>query len=161
MSDCHRRIELFLGSLERVAEVIERPLAKEAHAALEAALRYFQEAAPKHTADEEESLFPRLRQIHDPYVEDALSTLNALEHEHRRADGLHAEVHALGVQCLEQGRLPVAEAERFRQAVSKLVSIYAEHIRIEDEVVFPAAKRALSAPEKSAIAYEMALRRKT
>lgn len=29
LSDCHRRIEMFLGSLQRVAEVIELPLTKE------------------------------------------------------------------------------------------------------------------------------------
>jgi iron-sulfur cluster repair protein YtfE (RIC family) len=160
LSDCHRRIEMFLGSLRRVAEVIDRPLPKEAYAALEAALLYFQEAAPKHTADEAESLFPRLRQIHDSDVENALKTLNALEHEHRRADALHAEVHALGVQCLEHGQLPIAEAEQFRKAVNELNSMYCEHIRIEDDIIFPTARRVLSAPQKSAIANEMASRRK-
>jgi hemerythrin superfamily protein len=63
LSDCHRRIEMFLGSLQRVSEFVDRPLTSQARAALESALPYFQEAAPKHTADEEESLFPRLRQI--------------------------------------------------------------------------------------------------
>ena len=66
LSDCHRRIEMFLGTLERVASVIDRPLTEETRPALESALRYFREAAPKHTADEEESLFPRLRQMHLP-----------------------------------------------------------------------------------------------
>lgn len=60
LSDCHRRIKMFLGSLQHVAEVIDRPLTDDARAALESALRYFRESAPKHTADEEESLFPRL-----------------------------------------------------------------------------------------------------
>jgi len=45
------------------------PLTEETRAALESALRYFREAAPKHTADEEESLFPRMRQKRDPNVE--------------------------------------------------------------------------------------------
>jgi len=60
LSDCHRRIEMFLRVLEGVALVIDRPLTGESRSALESALRYFREAAPKHTADEEESLFPRL-----------------------------------------------------------------------------------------------------
>ena len=72
LSDCHRRIEMFLGTLERVASVIDRPLTEETRPALESALRYFREAAPKHTADEEESLFPRLRQMHHLDVEKAL-----------------------------------------------------------------------------------------
>jgi iron-sulfur cluster repair protein YtfE (RIC family) len=159
LSDCHRRIEMFLGSLQRVAEIIDHPLTKEAHAALESALQYFREAAPKHTADEEESLFPRLRQIHNPEVDSALSTLDALEDDHRRTDALHAEVHILGVQCLKEGQLSGEEAGRFRQAINTLASIYGEHIRTEDNVVFPAAKRALSGAQKSAIANEMAFRR--
>jgi hemerythrin-like domain-containing protein len=160
LSDCHRRIEMFLGSLQRVSEFVDNPLTNDARAALESALRYFQEAAPKHTADEEESLFPRLRDIDDPATEKAISTLDALEVDHRRAEALHSEVHALGVNCLNQGPLQIKEAERFRQAVRDLASIYAEHIRIEDNVVFPAAMRALSSSQKSAIANEMASRRK-
>jgi len=58
-----------------------------------------------------------------------------------------------------RGHLPLEEAGRFRQAVSDLAVIYGERIRIEDEVVFPAAKRVLSGAERSAIAHEMAFRR--
>ena len=71
LSDCHRRIEIFLGALEAVAKLIDRPATEETNRALESALRYFGQAAPKHTADEEESLFPRLRQIHDPAIQAA------------------------------------------------------------------------------------------
>lgn len=159
LSDCHRRIEMFLASLQRVAEVIDSPLSNDARSALATALRYFHDAAPKHTEDEEVSLFPRLRQLHHPEVEKALSTLDVLENDHRRADALHAEVHALGLQCLQTGSLPPTDADRFRHAVNDLVSIYGEHIRIEDDVIFPAAKRTLSSSEKSAIAKEMSSRR--
>jgi len=93
---------MFLASLQRVAKIIDSPLTTEARSALEAALRYFHEAAPKHTKDKEESLFPRLRQIGLPEVESALSALNGLEEGHQRADALHAEVHMPGVQCLER-----------------------------------------------------------
>jgi Hemerythrin HHE cation binding domain len=66
LSDCHRRIEMFLGTLEAVSKLIDHPATEETSRALASALRYFGEAAPKHTADEEESLFSRLRQIHHP-----------------------------------------------------------------------------------------------
>jgi DUF438 domain-containing protein len=72
---------------------------------------------------------------------------------------MEQELIMLGVQCLESGHLPAREADRFRQAVSDLASIYGEHIRIEDNVVFPAAQQALSRSEKSVIANEMASRR--
>src|SRR6202051_4820731 len=62
LGDCHRRIEMFLNMLVRVAEQAHgEALNEEQRGALETALRYFREAAPKHTADEEERLFPRLR----------------------------------------------------------------------------------------------------
>jgi|SRR6516165_9866720 len=159
LSDCHRRIEMFLRSLERVAASIDQPLSKDARSALESALRYFCEAAPKHTADEERSLFPRLRQIHLPGTRSALMSLDALEHEHEQANILHAEVNALGIQCLEHGHLSVSETMRFREAVAELWNIYKEHIRVEDELVFPAAEQALSGSEKEAIAREMEERR--
>ena len=60
LGDCHRRIERFLNVLVSVAEQARgEAMNAEQHSALET-LRYFREAAPKHTADEEESLFPRL-----------------------------------------------------------------------------------------------------
>jgi hemerythrin-like domain-containing protein len=160
LSDCHRRIEMFLGSLVQVAPMLEKPLDANARTAMETSLRYFREAAPKHTADEEESLFPRLRRMHNPEVETALGTLDPLERDHRRADLLHAQVDRLGRKCLENERLSSEDAREFTQAVTELASIYKEHIRIEDEVVFPVAGKVLSAQEKAVIASEMAARRK-
>jgi hypothetical protein len=75
LSDCHRRIEMFLGLLQRVAPVIDSSLTADARTALETSLRYFQEAAPKHIEDEEESVFPRLRRMSNPEIERALATL--------------------------------------------------------------------------------------
>jgi hemerythrin-like domain-containing protein len=160
LSDCHRRIEMFLGALERVATVVDRPLTEETRAALESALRYFREAAPKHTADEEESLFPRLRQIRLPDVETAIEALERLEHEHLLAASLHAEVEELGQRYLATESLEATDVKTFRKAIPALVSIYKQHISIEDELVFPLAARLLSSIEKSAIADEMAARRK-
>jgi hemerythrin-like domain-containing protein len=66
LGDCHRRIERFLSVLARVAAEGRGPLDAATGAAFENALRYFRDAAPKHTADEEHSLFPRLRQSGHP-----------------------------------------------------------------------------------------------
>ena len=41
LSDCHRWIEIFLGTLERIAPAIDRPLTEDIRPALESALRYF------------------------------------------------------------------------------------------------------------------------
>ena len=159
LSDCHRRIEMFLRVLEGVASVIDRPMTEETRAALECALRYFREAAPKHTADEEESLFPRLRQMHLPEVETAIERLELLEHDHALAGSLHAVVEELGQRYLATKSLEPTGVEAFRKAIASLVSIYKQHISIEDDLVFPLAARFLSATAKAVIADEMAGRR--
>ena len=160
LSDCHRRIEMFLGTLMAVAEVIDGPPTEDATRALESALRYFSEAAPKHTADEEESLFPRLRQIQDAEIQAALLRLEQVEKEHLWAAPLHAEVERLGTKYLSPGSLSNREVGEFRSAVRDLVAMYKQHIAVEDECVFPLAARVLSHAEKSEIAAEMAGRRK-
>jgi hemerythrin-like domain-containing protein len=160
LSDCHRRIEMFLGVLEAVAAVIDRPLTEDTARSLESALRYFSQAAPKHTADEEESLFPRLRQMRDPELVAALSRIEKLEEEHRSATRLHDAVERLGTQCLASGNLSDVEIAEFRKSVANLAAIYKQHIRIEDEMIFPLASRMLSESAKQAVAKEMAGRRK-
>lgn len=159
LSDCHRRIEMFLGSLEQVAVVSDHLLSDDARRALESALRYFKEAAPRHTADEEESLFPRLRKAGGNEVLEVLSTVEVLETDHERAEALHAEADELGQRCLAAGYLEKQDAERFKAVQTELRKIYSEHIRIEDEIVFPAADRILTATQKAGVAAEMARRR--
>ncbi|MGH9642103.1 MAG: hemerythrin domain-containing protein [Terriglobales bacterium] len=159
LSDCHRRIEMFLGVLAAVAAAVERPLNDEARGSLDTALRYFREAAPKHTADEEESLFPRLQQFYRPDVAHVLARLRRLEADHRRVTPLHALVERLGTEYIESGISTPAKAAEFRAAVAELADIYKEHIKIEDGVVFPLAAQLLSAKDKQNIAHEMAERR--
>jgi hemerythrin-like domain-containing protein len=161
LSDCHRRIEMFLATLEAVARAGGAPLREDAARSLAAALRYFREAAPKHNADEEESLFPRMRRAGGTEAAAALTRLAALEEEHRWAEPLHAEADRLGRRYLAEGRLTEDEAEALRDAVGRLAAMYREHIRVEDEVVFPAAARVLSAADRAAMAGEMAARRET
>lgn len=159
LSDCHRRVEMFLGMLEAVGEVIDQPATEEINRALESALRYFGEAAPKHTADEEDSLFPRLRQLDHPEVQSAFAALDKLEDDHRWAISLHDNVERLGAQYLSTGKLSDNEIAEYRSSVASLAAMYKQHIRVEEELVFPLAARVLSATEKTAIGNEMADRR--
>src|SRR5690606_31654613 len=80
LQDCHRRIEKFLGVLLRITrETHGSELSEEYAEALAASLRYFRNAAPWHTRDEEESLFPRMRVRPEPSVADALAMIARLE----------------------------------------------------------------------------------
>lgn len=160
LSDCHRRIEMFIDTLEAVAKVIDRAVTDETERALASALQYFRESAPKHNADEEESLFPRLRLAQDREARSALEKLGQLEEEHRSAARLHAEVDRLGQLYLSKGSLSPAEAEDFAKAVASLKAMYRQHIDIEDRVVFPVAARILSLADQASIGSEMAARRK-
>ncbi len=159
LSDCHRRIETFLVSLEAVAAAIDQRASEDTRRGLQTALQYFGQAAPKHTADEESSLFPRMRRSRHPEIQSSLSQLDKLEEEHHLAAPLHAEVELLGTKYLLAGSLADAEVERFRNAVASLASLYKHHINVEDSVVFPLAARLLTQAEKMEVAEEMANRR--
>ena len=159
LTDCHRRIEMFLGALIVVAGKSDGALDREQRDALEKSLTYFREAAPKHTADEEESLFPRMRQVESAEVRAALEQVESLEREHRVADELHAKVDKLGRQWLTTGSLLPAEVAEIRIALSELKKIYDRHIAIEDEQVFPLARKVLASDEQKRVGEEMAARR--
>jgi hemerythrin-like domain-containing protein len=160
LSDCHRRIERFLDILLKVTAAGRgQALTSEHRTALQTALRYFAVAAPKHTADEEQSLFPRLRADSDPRAHAALARMDALEADHRVADEGHAEVDRLGRLWLEKNELAEADSTRLYDQLSALKSLYAHHIELEEKEVFPVAEQVLGGAKIRDIGREMAERR--
>lgn len=160
LSDCHRRIEHFLDVLLAIhRQAAGGPLTASNRADLETSLTYFESAAPKHTADEEHSLFPRLRASRAPEALHALDTLARLEHDHGRAAEHHDAVDALVRRWLANERLDPAETRELGERLSALHAIYREHIGIEDRELFPTAARVLSADAIQEIGREMAARR--
>lgn len=159
LSDCHRRIERFLAALVSVASRGGARLEPQDRRLLEAALHYFATAAPRHTADEEESLFPRLRASGDPQAAAALEAVQRLEADHRVAEGHHAAVDDLGRRWLSVGTLPDTDAAALVQHLDALQRIYDAHINVEDRELFPTAARLLSRSELEAVGREMAHRR--
>jgi hemerythrin-like domain-containing protein len=159
LSDCHRRIEHFLAVLLALVQHDSRgPLAGARRKDLEAALMYFAAAAPRHTADEEESLFPRLRESGDGLVAEALATIDRLERDHAEAALRHAEVDRLGRVWLARV-LEDQEIAALQSHLERLRTLYAAHIAVEDRELFPAAARVLSAEQIQAVGREMAARR--
>lgn len=159
MVDCHRRIEQFLRVLERVAETCAGELSGEERRALESALRYFREAAPHHTADEEESLLPRLRTLERPDLEELLVKADRIEEEHRRAEALHERVDACGRIWLERGAIGDATRAQMQRDLKALRKLYTGHIAFEEEQLFPAAAEVLDSVELAGVGREMAARR--
>jgi len=161
MMDCHRRIEHFLGILERVAGQTDGSrLDEPSQRAVHAALRYFREAAPNHTADEEHSLFPRLRDINSEAVSALLDEADRLEAQHREAERIHEQIEAAFKQWLHAGSLSSDQVDSVRQDLHALRGLYREHIAFEDDVVFPAAKRLLNKDTLARIGEEMEVRRR-
>ncbi len=159
LTDCHRRIEQFLSVLVEVSSQAGGKLTDEQRTAMETALRYFREAAPKHTADEERSLFPRLRSLDRPDVRTILSKVDSLETDHARADAAHAEIDRLGQEWLASGSLSEADAARLTALITDLSHLYRDHIALEEREVFPFAAAALDKSGREAIGKEMAARR--
>ena len=159
LTDCHRRIEMFLDVLLRVAgEYPDRPLDERAAEAVQTARRYFLHAAPRHTADEEESLFPRLKAAAEARGEHCLA-IERLEGDHQRADGMHARVDELLDTWLRGGTLPPAQASELGSLLGMLRELYRAHIDVEERDVFPLAGKVLSASDLSAVGNEMRTRR--
>jgi hemerythrin-like domain-containing protein len=159
LGDCHRRIERFLSTLVAVADQARvGRLNHDQRIALETALRYFREAAPRHTADEEESLFPVLCRTGklEPAI---LAKIVALKEDHEQATRYHHQTDRIGCRWLADGELQAGELDSLNIALTSLTNLYRGHIKVEDEVVFPRAVQALSDSEKAQLGCEMASRR--
>lgn len=160
LSDCHRRIERFLGALLAVCTRRRGgPLDAAERNVLLRATEYFRVAAPRHTQDEEVSLFPQLRASRDPRVPLALKNLERLEADHESADRRHREVDALVARWVESGSLDEAAARTLAGLLTELQAIYQEHIALEDNQIFPLAASVLTSDQISRLGNEMARRR--
>ncbi|MHB1698943.1 MAG: hemerythrin domain-containing protein [Acidobacteriaceae bacterium] len=173
LKDCHRRIERFLNVLCRVAERAQgRSLTEEERAAIEAALFYFQHAGRRHTADEEESLFPRLHATlpaesaagADIRTNMDLSAgmdmdIERLQSDHGRANQLHASIDELYMAWISAGSLPMDQEQLLLSSTRALQQLYAEHLIVEEQFVFPRAAASLDQKTLAAIGLEFKARR--
>ena len=160
LEDCHRRIEKFLDVLLTLAGQAQgNKLTNEQRAAIEVSLQYFREAAPKHTADEEESLFPRMRASQHHQAKEILSQLDHLHTEHVTAGQNHRGVDELFRRWLADGFLSAREFVRLTSLLHSLRDTYGRHIKEEETEVFPNAARILTTLDLKAIGLEMTTRR--
>jgi hemerythrin-like domain-containing protein len=168
LSDCHRRIEKFLEQIIRVCETARGgALNDNQREALQVALRYFRQAAPLHTADEENSLFPRLREraengdskAQSALAVSALAVIERLEADHDAADERHAVIDELGLRWLENNALSAQDATELEGETRNLRAFYAAHIAVEDNELFPLAGKVLADDTTETIGREMASRR--
>ncbi len=151
--ECHGRIRNFVAMARRVGEATDVP-DEEIREAAHRVHRYFAEALPRHVADEEESIVPRLLGRSDE-VDRALALMQAQHAEH---EPLLAELLAAcaalqdepGRSDLRERLLPVA------RSLEKELEI---HLANEEQVIFPALRTLLGDEDRRAIAEEMRARR--
>lgn len=160
MSHCHRKIEGYLAGLAASGEKFLGGSTEERAAGfriIDAAREHFAVRGPKHTEDEEISLFPRLREYGGHEAEDALA---ALETEHRVAEGVHSEFDELIERLPRDGSAAMKEIHLFNELVTELTDLYRPHIRVEDEIIFPTAARVMPSNVLLMIGEEMRARRR-
>ena len=157
LKDCHRRIEHFLDILCVVAErARDRSLTEEEQSAVKASLQYFHVGGERHTRDEEESLFPRLLTA---APDGAATVIDRLTRDHCDANDLHASIDWLYTAWISARTLQRAEQADLLAQTASLRRLYADHIQIEENEVFPRASRALDSESLAAIGREFSARR--
>jgi hemerythrin-like domain-containing protein len=157
LKDCHRRIESFLGILGVVVGRAQgRCLTVEERSAVQAALQYFRTGGQRHTADEEQSLFPRLRES----AAESLQEIDRLEDDHHEANDLHGSVERLYSNWIETGGLGSEETQQLLSQTARIRQLYSDHILIEETIVFAWAIEVLDRQTIAAIGTEFRFRRK-
>ena len=148
---CHGRIEAQLRTLEKLcAHLPIHGADAQARQAAQAIMRYFDTAGRHHHCDEEDDLFPRLRE-RAPQV---APVLDALGEQHRRMEDAWASLRAeLDAVSRGAAQLPAPRGAAF-------AALYREHIERENRDVLPLAKRVLNAADVAALRRAMTARRR-
>lgn len=148
---CHDKILQQCATLERLAaHLLAHGNDAQAQQAAQGILRYFATAGQFHHLDEEENLFPLLREAR-PEVQGLLAQLEA---EH---------VGMLAAWAAVQGELQQLLAGERRQlspdVVADFVQRYRAHVALENAQVLPLAEGVLSAAAQQKIGRAMMARR--
>jgi hemerythrin-like domain-containing protein len=153
---CHQRIRNFTGIAARLAEAAGAAEAEIANAA-EAVHRYYAIALPLHEADENESVYPRLRQRLTDNKE--RESLQAMVDQHGPIDQLVADLLPRWEQLKREPKKLRECADELRVNSERLQELWSEHLTLEEQIVFPLIRSRLSAEDLRTIQAEMKQRR--
>jgi pyridoxamine 5'-phosphate oxidase len=156
LKHCHDKIRGQLRTMRKL--LLHLPVHgadEEARQAAAAVLKYFDQSAPLHHADEEENLLPMLRQT--ARGDDAVvlaETLPGILAEHARMDAcwqrIDPELRGIaGGEACVLSEIHVAE----------FADLYTAHMEKEEAVIAPMAKRLFSASEMQQLGNAMRERR--
>ncbi|MCO5104165.1 MAG: hemerythrin domain-containing protein [Burkholderiaceae bacterium] len=152
---CHERVKRSLALQQRLRAYLQTTGCDDsARSAARDVLRYFDIAAPLHHEDEERHVFPALQAVQDEGLRAAVARL---QDEH--------VAMALRWTRARSALLALADAsitqfsEEQVAALAAFAAGYAEHIQVEESLVYPAARAAMDEAALQAMAQDMRQRR--
>jgi iron-sulfur cluster repair protein YtfE (RIC family) len=152
--ECHGRIKTFAALARRLGEGAGLG-AEEVREAAARVRRYFSDALPRHVADEDLSILPRLRG-RDRAVDQALDRMHREHREHERP------LASLLDCCARLEADPAALASLgpdLAETAEALERAFLSHLDSEERVVFPALRALCTPAERDAIFAELRDRR--
>jgi hypothetical protein len=153
---CHDRIRHFTAMAAALAEATAAP-AVEVSAAAAGVARYFAEALPLHSADEDRSLAPRLLAL--PLADPLRAAVMAMTQQHGPLEEvLAAALPRWRAVAADPACLP-AHAAPLRDLTARVSALWDEHLQLEESTVFPAIRALLGPAEQAAVRTEMEARR--
>lgn len=156
LEQCHEKLQRMLMLLQRLREHLRRHGADtQAQQAARDILRYFDQAAPRHHEDEELHVFPPLLAQADPAT---VAVVQRLQHDHQLMERRWPEARAV-LEAVASGQAgPLTAAD---EAILDAFAVpYEEHIKAEEQIVYPAAQAALGDAGRAAMSEDMARRRR-
>lgn len=156
LAECHDRIRRFTKLAEWLARASDKP-EREIRENAESVLRYFTIALPRHSADEDESIAPRLLAL--PVPDEIRVAVGTMTRQHVTIEDTLAQlVPAWRDLVAEPGSL-VDRALTMERDVEQLQRLWDTHLFLEETIVFPAARALLPAAVHEEILREMRARR--
>lgn len=157
LAACHERIEEQLCTLEKL---IEHLAAKGADAAAREAaaqvMRYFDTAGAAHHRDEDEDMFPVLRNLAAERNRPEVSAvINGLEEDHSTMEAQWSRLRER-LEAVAAGRGARLDTED----VARFAWLYRRHMEKESALVLPFAREAISETERAVLGSRMAARRR-
>lgn len=150
---CHERIRRFTRLARTIGERDDVP-AEEVQAACDQVERYFTVAYPLHMEDEEQTLLPRLR-AQAPELGPVLQTVSTQHAEHDQA--LSALLAALA--SVRENPADAIRRRALAAAATTLWGEFAEHLAMEEAIIFPAIRRHLGDEAKGTLMEQLRARR--
>jgi hemerythrin-like domain-containing protein len=154
---CHERVINHCEILQKLSNHLQKVgVDDQAKLASKNLLRYFESAAKNHHEDEEKNLFPMLQE--SMAGSDAIcinQIIIRLRNEHQILEKIWQEIKR-PLELIASGKEAVINQSNIRL----LAKTYEQHITLEEDELFPMAKRLLNEEQLKVMSHDMTQRRK-